>query len=342
VHLVSSSVSGLKPENVTIVDNYGKMLAGFKENPLFGDFTSDQLEYQKKVEEDLEKRIKTMLETALGPDKAIVKVSCALDFKKCEKTEERYDPDNQVVRSEQRLNENSNAGTPNAIGTPGVAANLSGATNVTGNANTATGYQKEDRTVNYEIGKVTSRTIEPVGKPQKMSVAVLVDGSYERTKNEEGEEQIKYSPRSQEEMDKLENLVKRAVNYDPQRGDEVEVVNIPFETANPTKKGEKDMGETPFWSSYGQHVKPFIRYAFIGLFLFLSFFFVVRPLMEWFTSSQPLHSEIVAQLPKTVEELEREYMGGGGSLPYRERALDVIKRDGDFSLQLMKDWLKHK
>ena len=105
LHLVSSSVARLSPENVTIVDSKGKLLAGNKDRSSFGSLSSDQLDYQDRVEKALENRIRTMLELALGENKAIVRLSADFDFKKQERTEEHYLADNRVIRSEQQLNE---------------------------------------------------------------------------------------------------------------------------------------------------------------------------------------------------------------------------------------------
>jgi len=99
VHLLSSSVARLSPENVTIVDQNGKLLAGLKNDSSFGSLSSNQLEYQGRVEKNLENRVRTMLESALGENKAIVRLSCSFDFKSQEKTEELYLPDNRVIRS---------------------------------------------------------------------------------------------------------------------------------------------------------------------------------------------------------------------------------------------------
>ncbi|MBW1701924.1 MAG: flagellar M-ring protein FliF, partial [Deltaproteobacteria bacterium] len=169
VHLVSASISGLNPENVTIVDNYGKMLAGFKKISTIGQVSSDQFEFQEKMGLSLEKKAKTMLETALGPGKAIVRVSCCLDFMRHEKTEERYQPDNKVVRSEQLLSEASNRTEKVPIGIPGATSNMSEGNTKSAIAGSNPGFNKQDRTVNYEIGKVTSHTVEPVGKLNRLS-----------------------------------------------------------------------------------------------------------------------------------------------------------------------------
>jgi len=344
VHLVSSSVSGLKPENVTIVDNHGKMLAGFKEETTFGQFTSDQLEFQEKVERGLENRIKTMLETALGPDTTIVRVSCALDFKRHEMTEELYDPDNRVVRSEQLLNENSNGGESIPGGIPGVAANLSEGNVVPTTVKTNSGFQRQDKTVNYEISKVTSHIVEPIGKINRVSVAVIVDGTYKLIKEKNGKEEWKYFPRTQEEMEKLKSIVKSAIIFDAEREDRVEVINIPFETAKlkNAREGIQEEDESPFWSFRLNYLKPIMKYSFMAFFLLFSFIFVVRPLVVWLTSSSHSDSEILMQFPKTVKELEKEYAGKTKSLPFRDRVLETITKNNEHSVKLVKDWLKER
>jgi len=343
VHLVSSSVSGLSPENVTIVDNYGNMLAGFKERSTIGQLSSDQLDFQQKVESGLENKIKSILERALGPDKAIVRVSCDLDFKRLEKTEERYDPENKVVRSEQVAKAVSNVPQAAAVGIPGVVSNMSGGQAGSPMIGGSPASQRQDRTVNYEIGKLTSHIIEPVGKIKRVSVAVVVDGTYKPVKvekeGEEAKESWKYFPRSKEEMKKLENIVKRAVNFDAQRGDQVEVVNIPFETAKLTEAEEKTIIEEG-WVSKLRHYLPSARHGFVAMFLFFFFMFVVRPVVRWLTTPTIKEVETFRQLPKTVEEIEREYGEGRKALPFRDRALEMIKRNDEFSVQVMRNWLK--
>jgi flagellar M-ring protein FliF len=340
VHLVSSSVSGLDPKNVTIVDNKGKMLSELKKDSEIEPVSTDQLEFQRKVDGTFQDRIKTMLDAALGPGKAIVRVSCTLDFRRQEKREETYQPDNKVTRSEQLLNEASSGGDKTPMGIPGVVSNVTGQTGTKG---TTTGqgqsFQKQDRTVNYEIGKVTSHTVEPVGTIRRMSVAVIVDGTYEFTEGEDGKKEWNYRPRTKEEMEKLENIVKRAASFDAERGDEIEVVNIPFEsTGLKAAEGEEEpVGEEQTWTTNLRTYVPFMRYGFLGLFLFLSFLFVTRPLIKWLTAVGEM--DISKQLPMTVGEAERQF-GAGEGLPYRQRASHMIAKDKEPSVQLMKDWLK--
>jgi len=351
VHLISASISHMEPENVTIVDNEGKMLAGSEEkSSLTQHLSSNQLEYQEKVEQSLEKRIDSMLEKILGPGKAIARITCALDFKRQEKTEELYDPDGRVVRSEQIMNTVSNKSEAMAMGIPGVASNMPGedtTTTIPGedtNTNIPDDqksnipeYQKQDKTVNYEIGKVTSHTIESIGRIERISVAVVVDGTHEFNTGEDTESGWKYTPRSQEELTKIEDIVKRAVNFDAERGDEIEVRNIPFEV----NKSIEDQEETvePGWISKLQQYSEYLRYAFLAVFLLLSFFFVVRPLVRWLTGTPAGGGEMLKQLPMTVEEIERGYGEGTYSLPFRDKAKNMLLGEDEASLTTAKEWL---
>jgi flagellar M-ring protein FliF len=291
------------------------------------------------MEKSLEKKIKTMLERALGPEKAIVRVSLSLDFKRIEKTEERYDPENRVVRSEQLTSENSRGLQPIPIGVPGVVSNLSGEKTIT-DLTKNSGFQKQDRTVNYEIGKVTSHIVEPIGRIKRISVAALIDGTYKMVKGEEGEEERKYFPRTQEEMEKYENIIKRAVGFNAARGDQVEVVNIPFEPAKPMEREE--VGKRPFWFFLKEYYTSILKYAFLAIFVLLLFIFVVRPLIKWLTSMPVTEIEIAKKLPKTVEELEKEYAEGKKKLAFKDQALEVAKSDHELSVQLMRNWLKEE
>ena len=342
VHLVSSSVSGLSPENVTIVDNYGRMLAAFKPNSPVGQVTTDQLEFKEKLEKSYEDRVKTMLETALGPGKAIVRVSCSIDFKRQEKTEEMFQTDNKVVRSEQLLSEKSDTASAIPMGVPGVVSNLSEAGKAPATSVQAPSFEKQDRTVNYEIGKVTSHIVEPVGKMTKISVAVIVDGTYETSKNKDGQVEWKYVPRTQEEVTKFEGIVKRAVNFDAKRGDEIAVVNIPFENAKLTVAEVENEPIATGWLPLLKRYGAFIKYGFLFLFVLLSFLFVVRPIMLWLTSSSFSDSQILTQLPKTVGELETEYGTGLKGLPFKSKAMEMITTDKEGSVEVLRNWLKEK
>ncbi len=341
VHLVSSSVARLKAENVTVVDSNGKMLAGAKDTSSFESLSSDQLDYQARVEKNLEDRVRTMLVSALGENKAIVRLSCSFDFKKQERTEELYLPENKVVRSEQVLNEITSEPGITPKGVPGIRSNMPGnATAAQQNRSLESNsiFEKKDRTINYEIGKVISHTNDPVGEMTRISIAVLVDGTYKRIEKKKGIVEWEYVPRTAEEMTKFENIVKRAVNFDSSRGDEVDIVNIAFET---TKLAEEEaLVAEPGWLEVLKKYQSYIKYGFLCLFLTLSFMFFVKPLVRWLTEYSFGDMQMFKQLPKTVGELESEFDPAAKNLMFKDQATQLIVSDQEASLGVMRDWIK--
>ena len=342
VHLVSSSVARLNAENVTVVDNNGKLLAGVNQESSFGSLTSDQLDYQARVEKNLENRVRTMLESALGENKAIVRLSCSFDFKKQERTEELYLPDNKVVRSEQLLNETTNEPGKAPQGIPGIRSNVPGdntARQQSGSSSSNATFEKKDHTVNYEIGKVISHINDPVGEMTRISIAVLVDGTYKRIEKKRGKFEWEYVPRTDEEMTKFENIVKRAVNFDPDRGDKVDIVNIPFET---TKLEEEEVAvPEPGLLDLLKKYQPYMKYGFLSLFLILSFLFFVKPLVRWLTEYSFGDMQMFNQLPKTVGELESEFDPSAKGLMFKDQASKLIASDKEASLGVMREWIKN-
>jgi len=332
VHLVSSSVSRLKPEHVTVVDHNGKLLAGGGGAAPVQRLSSHQLEYQETMERGLEGRVKTMLDKALGHDKAVVRISCQIDFRQQEMTEEQFYPENRVVRSEQILAEKSGQPTTAPIGVPGLRSNIEPG----GDGESRSGrseFEKQDRTVNYEIGRRTSHIVEPAARLKRISAAVIVDGSYQPQEKGAAIE-WKYVPRSEGEMQQLESLVKSAINFDEQRGDRVEVVNIPFETQKLLSPEEP----TPEagWLDRARELAGTAKYIFLGLFLVLLFIFVVRPIVRWLTESVVGDGQLLTQLPKTVGEIERE----SGAAGYRQELDRLLTTNSDAAVSVMQDWIK--
>jgi len=207
-HLVASSVEGLQPDNITIIDQRGNMLSsGAKTDPLAG-LTATQLEVRKGVESYLERKAQTMLDGVVGPGKSIVRVNADLNFQQMEKTNELYDPNNQVVRSEETTEQSASASDKSDEEVKSSDENKVSTT-----------------TTNYEINKSVEHIVNAIGDIQRISVAVLLD--YNETQSEESG--VVYEPRSADEMDRLTAIVRNAVGYDANRNDQIEVVNIAFD-----------------------------------------------------------------------------------------------------------------
>ncbi len=205
-NLVAASIEGLSPDNVTIVDSKGDMIS--RKTSGIDALTSSEYDLQTKVENYLSNKAQSMLDAVLGPGNAIVRVSADLDFNQVEKTTEQYDP-NSVVSSEQTMQQQSMV--------PGDSlSNSSGQTN---------------KVTNYDVGKTIEKIVGSVGSIKKLSVAVMVNGKYTAI-DKGGVQTVEYKPRSQQELAQLTSIVESAVGYDASRGDQVSLVNIPFENGN--------------------------------------------------------------------------------------------------------------
>jgi flagellar M-ring protein FliF len=341
VHLVAGSVERLKPENITIVDVNGSVLsAGVSEGSQLAGLTSSQQEFQREVEEDLEKRVQTMLERVVGKGKAIVRVAASLDLTQQEKTEEIFDPDSAVVRSEQRAEEKSKGSNPVAMGIPGVESNLpeSGGRGAPGVS--SSNMSKTNETINYEINKVVKRIVEPVGVIERLSVAVLLDGSYEVSKGEDGKEEYKYIPRTDEQMEKYESIVMKAVGYNAERGDQIEVSNVPFETVRLTEEEKQAMSQEALWGTMRKAVPSLAALLLIALLIVL----VLRPLVRWLT--RPIEGGgMTARIPAGASG----EIGSGMSLPPLEggvtggeQVTQLARTDAKRFAELLRNWISKR
>lgn len=340
VHLVANSFENLSPDDVTVVDTAGRMWTkGSDENEVLK-LTASQLEYKRSIEKDMESRIQSLLEKAVGINKVVARVSVEVDTKQVERTEETFDPNSQVVRSEQRNKEKTIGGTA-AAGVPGVMSNLpDSAQNAQGVKTTPAQSQKTDEVINYEINKVVSRVVEPVGGIKRMSVAVLVDGSYESVKGADGKETVKYSARTDDELAKYAEMVRGTVGYTKERGDVITVVSTPFE-ANAVESAPEAEKE-PLISPY--LVPVIIKYSSMVLVSLLAIFLVLRPLMK-----RLMHDGVPAPMPAEVRhalaEGAHEYELGNGK-PAEEETIAKIKKAVKDNPQqvamVLKGWIKEK
>lgn len=330
VHLISSSVEGLDPRDVAVVNNNGEMLTSASSDETMS-MSSSQLEYQRNIERDIETRVVGMLEPVVGKGKARAKVSAVVDFTKIEKTEEKYDPDSQVIRSEQRSSEKSKSGAPGGI--PGTASNLPEKTPVTVQAQGAQSEKKND-TINYEINKVVSRVISPTGDLKRISAVVLVDGTYAAA---QGSKELKYVPRTEEAVQQFEDMVKKAIGFSVTRGDEVKVVNMPFETAPQEELGEpeKSMASTLMSTvtSAAKYVVPLVA-------IMLLFLFVIRPLMAALMApangSQPMQRAGAQGNTPGERAMETKVTPG------KEQLVDWAKKNPGDAASLVKGWMDEK
>jgi flagellar M-ring protein FliF len=225
-NLVAGAVPNLKPARVTIVDQNAKLLGGGDGDAVAGQAADDQ---RTATEDRIRKQVKELVEGVVGPGRARVQVTADLDMSQVTTQEEKFDPDGQVVRSTQTVEETAKQNQPDGSGQASASANVPG----TPGANTTTTNNSSDsgrteETTNYEITKTTKTTIDAPGEVKRLSIAVAVDGvTAPGAHGKPGS----YTPRSAPEMQHIEELVRSAVGYDATRGDQVSVINVRFDNA---------------------------------------------------------------------------------------------------------------
>ncbi|QQS35475.1 MAG: flagellar M-ring protein FliF [Ignavibacteriales bacterium] len=243
VNLISSSVEGLVPGKVTLLDTKGRLLSKENNEDPLAVSSSKQYEMKQSVENYLSLKAQNILDNVVGYDNAIVKVDADINFDQIEKTMELYDPDSQVAVSEQNVRTESNG------------RNMSD-TSVT---------VSENSTTNYEISKTIQRVVEGSGTIKRLSVAVVInDIPKEVVKDEKTE--IVYEPRSQEQMRKLEEIVKNAVGLNPERQDQFSIVSIPFETR---LVDDVQLEEPTIIEDVNEYINPLLILVAIGASLFI-------------------------------------------------------------------------
>jgi flagellar M-ring protein FliF len=359
VHLVASAVEGLEPGNVTVVDTSGKILSKRSENSLIGQLTTTQLEFQRNIEENLKRKAQGMLEEVLGPNKAIARVSAEVDFQQVDITEERYDPTT-ILRSEQKNTERSMS-TSGSMATgesrrqnpadprspkPGAGVNPESAPrspvapSLPGNANSS---ERQHEIRNYEISRINKHIKNPVGQVKKVSAAVIVDGTYKEGTGEKGNKEKQYAPRSQEEMKNLENLVKKAIGYSEERGDQVEVTSLPFYWSTVEEDSKTEKKSIP-WQDYLMMIyKPAVSLILALLFLL----FVVRPLLKGRSFGpgreeallQPARSGVIPSSP--LQELPQE-MRPSVPLNLKDQTVKLVQKDPSKTVGIVKSWLNER
>lgn len=362
VHMVSSAVEGLSPQNVTVVDIAGRMLSAKQGSPEES-LTATQLELKGRYEKDLKLKVVNILEPVVGEGRVKADTWVTLNFSRSEQTEEKFNPRETPIRSQQKSEEQVLPAATVPVGVPGTASNqATPAPNFTPiNGRGQSSSTKRSETTNYEISKLVRHTVEPVGGVRKLSVAVIVDDAVKLEKGTDGSTVKKTTPRSAEELKKIRDLITSAVGFDASRGDQLTVENIAFEI-NP---GLDEVKPT-FYEKWKELIQPAIRYgAFIILFL-LVYFLMVRPVTRKVMApaegilAPPSEQTVLAEgatsggltldSPKTVKELEAHLDSNAGLLLpmpaeirksdiLRQRITEFIQREPENAAQVMRMWL---
>lgn len=213
-HLVASSVEGLRPENVVVVDVHGNMLAsgeGTESNSLTAQ-TDTRRAAELAAASQVERKVQEILDKALGPNKSVVQASVMLDWTQRETTRQTFDPTQSVVRSEQNIQEVYTTTNGSIEGVPGATTNLppGGEASLSGSGGVA--YNRSESVVNYEISQIQTHEIEAPGEIQRISLSVLVDGITDT-----------------QQLETLQSVIAAAAGIDQERGDSIAVEALAFD-----------------------------------------------------------------------------------------------------------------
>lgn len=333
--LVASSVPNLKPEKVTVVDDTNRTLAAGSDGEGLASAAAE--EAKTAVEAQMQTRIKEVVEGVVGLGAARVSVTADIDQSRSTTTEQRFDPDGQVVRSTSTNGSESRDATGQALG--GATATE----NIPGGAGPDAGQQGSSRTdatetTNYEISNTTTTTVKEPGEVRRLSVSVAVDGKW--TPAADGKGEPTYAPRSEEEMNQIKALVAAAVGIDESRGDKIEVVNVRFNRDNAAAMGETQAGSLfDFTKNDIMRGVELLVLLATGLLLI---FFVLRPLLKAAMGGGGLAAAAGAPMlvtgpdGTTVTQLQTTAVGGApaGLLPGAagptdmEQRLDIARIEG--------------
>ena len=292
-HLIAAAIPRLKPSNISIIDERGALLS-----QTYDDDEQMVQQHQDQARTALERRLSqsviSLVESSLGTGKVRAEVRADMDYDKVVTAQERFNPDEAVVVSSVTVTDTGSM-TESQPDDVTVAQQLpdAGLNGGNGTARSQENTERTEETVNYEISKTTINQVRESGVIKRLSVAVLVDGSY--TEGEDGERVFQALP--EETMTKIESLVQSAVGYDANRGDQIEVINMPF-----TGIDEFEM-EEPF-DLFGFSKEEIMRMAEglgVAIVAVLVILLVVRPLVTRAFEAMPsgddaLMTSDVAQL----------------------------------------------
>lgn len=338
-HLIAAAVPDLKISRISVIDHRGRLLAraGSEEDGGLS-IASNNDEVQHSHEERLVRVIEELLEQSVGIGKIRAQVTAEMNFDRITTNSESYDPDGQVVRSTQNVEEKADSNERNNNRSVTVANNLpdANANQNGGGRNNATQSSRTEETVNYEISKTVRQHVREMGTVRRLSIAVLVDGTYKADKD--GNKQ--YAPRGETEILNLTKLASSAVGFDAKRGDTLEVINMQFVTA---LGDEVDTVEPLFGLSKGDYfrIAEIFVLAAVGILVIL---LVVRPLVA--RTLEALPSALAAatdqnlladQSPDTPALTGPAETGIGGENELdQEEMVDVARIDGKVRASALK------
>jgi flagellar M-ring protein FliF len=268
-NLVAGAVPDMTPARVVVVDQHARTLSA----------ANDGLQasngQKNEVETRIESQVRQLIESMVGPGKARVNVTADLDLSRVTVQQETFDPDGQVVRSESTNEEQGAERQSDPNGVASVASNIPGGQPAGGgDAGTSSNNNRTESTTNYEISKTTRTEIQEPGTVKRLAVAVAIDGV--TAPGKDGKPGA-YTPRSAEEMAKIEQLVRTAVGFNQERGDQVTVVNQRF---TPEDTVEGVTASNPLMGFDKNDIMRAVELGILAVVAVLIMLFIVRPLLK--------------------------------------------------------------
>tara|TARA_B100000989_G_scaffold286762_1_gene255737 strand:- start:2567 stop:4249 length:1683 start_codon:yes stop_codon:yes gene_type:complete len=279
-HLIAAAVPSMDPQKISVLDDRGQLLArgnGDSSSAAAGNADEMRVGFENRMRQ----AIIELLERTVGLNRVRAEISAEIDYDRVVENAEIFDPDSQVARSTQTVQENENSSENDDQDTVTVQNNLpeTEATAAGTGTSAASQVSRTEETVNFEITKTIRNRIKESGQIKRLSVAVLVDGKY--IENDDGDKV--WQPRAADELAQLETLVKSAVGFNEQRGDSVEIVNMQFVKLEPL---EFDDGSLFLGISKEEFMQlaEILVLAVVGLLVIL---LVVRPVLTRLFESMP-------------------------------------------------------
>jgi flagellar M-ring protein FliF len=334
VHLVANAVEGLEPEHVTVVDTKGRLIfKGGTGGSSSSGLSGSQLDYKKKIENQIKENVQTMLERIVGINKAIVRVNAEVDFDKITLNEEEYDPTTTAVRSSRNIEENARVAQKESEKEQSVINQRRGV--IPSPVETQNKRIKKDIATNYEINKTTRTIMKPAGTIKRLSVAAVIDGIYETETLSDGKTKRKYIPRTDKELKKFEEIVKKAMGYNEDREDQVTVSSISFSETSPMN----DIHDTaPSKLDLILQIVKDYKGTIVNLLLVaMVFLFIVKPLlksMKTITKEAVLMNEELTAVSDGYAQLPESRR-----LDRKSQVIEITQKNPEKAQQLIKGWI---
>ncbi len=304
-HLVCKSVEGLKPNNVTIIDNDGQMLTKIEAEDFASKMTKEMQTYKQSVEKDLETKIRGLVGRIAGPDRVEAKVDVTVDFTQEEQTISEVDPEKVAVISKNTQGASMEGSGLNPTGIPGSKSNVPGEQEQLQTTGSKAQNKQESELINYDVSKTIAKKTLPVGTLKRISAAVLIDGKQEFPID--GSKPA-FEPRSAEEMKQIEEIVRKAIGFQQGR-DEVSVTNMMFQMDSTQAQAINEVKK-----ENREYISTLALSGAVAFALVMFFMFIVRPYFRWLSYDPERRAE-----QTLAEEYRPELdMGSGNSIQVKE------------------------